>query len=453
MPVTTSERMTDLDTVMWSLDEHPKLSNTIAAIGFLEPAVDAERVRRRVDRASRLVPRLRQKVSAPPGPVPPWWEFDPAFDLDNHFSLLGPAEVSRDDVMATATKIAAEPFPPHRPLWQITVIPHVEGDRSAFIMKAHHSIADGLGALRIQAELFELEPDAPMAAMPDIPAGEPTPLFDLMGATAVDEVGRGTGLLRSAGRLLMDAAGSPAEACDRGVAAAGSLARAGLGSEPLSPLMTDRAYDMVLGGLSFPFQRAREAARRAEVKLNDFFVTAVCMGMSDYHRRHGHAIERLRMGMPLDVRVDDEAEGNQIAAIRLEIPVDCGTATEQMQVLRALMSTARQEEAIDAMGHLYGLVSRLPNPVIAATFAKIVSGTDFLASNMPGVPVPVYLEGSRLVEQFPYGPLSTAAANVTLMSYADRLHVGVATDSAAIPDPDVFIDSLGAGFEAATSGE
>ena len=47
MPVTTSERMTDLDTVMWSLDQHPKLSNTIIGVGLLEPALDVERVRRR----------------------------------------------------------------------------------------------------------------------------------------------------------------------------------------------------------------------------------------------------------------------------------------------------------------------------------------------------------------------------------------------------------------------
>jgi diacylglycerol O-acyltransferase len=220
-------------------------------------------------------------------------------------------------------------------------------------------------------------------------------------------------------------------------------------NEPLSPLMTDRAYDMVLSGMSFPFSAAKAAADRASVKLNDFFVTAVCMGMAEYHQRHGLEVERLRMGMPLNVRSGDgDAAGNQIAAVRLEVPIGCGTAPEQMQVFRALMTTARNEESIDAMGSLYGVVSRLPRHVIASTFASVVEGTDFLASNVPGVPVPVYLTGSRLLEQLPFGPLSTAATNVTLMSYAEQLHIGIAIDSAAIPDREVFIDSMRAGFQA-----
>jgi len=219
--------------------------------------------------------------------------------------------------------------------------------------------------------------------------------------------------------------------------------------------MVDRAYDMVLSGMSFPFGTAKAAAARADVKLNDFFVTAVCMGMADYHERHGRPVERLRVGMPLNVRVpgDNESPGNQIAAVKLEVPINFGTAEEQMQVLRALMNTARHEEAVEAMGPLYGVVSRLPRPLIASTFANIVSGTDFLASNVPGVPLPVYLEGSRLLEQFPFGPLSTAAANVTLMSYAGELNVGVATDSAAVPDPETLLDSLRVGFAAAAGHE
>ena len=42
---------------------------------------------------------------------------------------------------------------------------------------------------------------------------------------------------------------------------------------------------------------------------------------------------------------------------------------------------------------------------------------------------------------------SASAANITLMSYRGTCHIGVDTDGGAVPDPDVFIASLRAGFD------
>ncbi|MGZ6869830.1 MAG: WS/DGAT domain-containing protein [Frankiaceae bacterium] len=43
---------------------------------------------------------------------------------------------------------------------------------------------------------------------------------------------------------------------------------------------------------------------------------------------------------------------------------------------------------------------------------------DFLASNVGGFPMPVYLGGAR-VAQYPSGPTIGAAVNLTLLSYLD----------------------------------
>ena len=72
--------------------------------------------------------------------------------------------------------------------------------------------------------------------------------------------------------------------------------------------------------------------------------------------------------------------------------------------------------------------------------------SDFLASNVPGVPAPMWLEGSRIVRFYPFGPTAGAALNVTLMSYNGVCCIGVNADAAAIPDPDVLTDCLRAGF-------
>ena len=45
-----------------------------------------------------------------------------------------------------------------------------------------------------------------------------------------------------------------------------------------------------------------------------------------------------------------------------------------------------------------------------------------------------------------HGPTMGAAANLTLMSYNKHCYIGVTTDTAAIPDPDLFLQCIKDGF-------
>jgi hypothetical protein len=71
---------------------------------------------------------------------------------------------------------------------------------------------------------------------------------------------------------------------------------------------------------------------------------------------------------------------------------------------------------------------------------------DFLASDVPGVPVPLYLAGALVESWYPFGPTIGAAVNVTLMSYTDRCCIGVNIDTGAVPDADRLVACLREGF-------
>ncbi len=51
------------------------------------------------------------------------------------------------------------------------------------------------------------------------------------------------------------------------------------------------------------------------------------------------------------------------------------------------------------------------------------------------------------MRQFPFGPIAGAAINITLLSYLDRVCIGVNIDPAAITDPAIMLDCLEAGFD------
>jgi hypothetical protein len=59
----------------------------------------------------------------------------------------------------------------------------------------------------------------------------------------------------------------------------------------------------------------------------------------------------------------------------------------------------------------------------------------------------VFMAGARVDSQFPFGPLSGAAANITLMSGPTDVFLGINTDPAAVPDPEVFVGCLQEGFD------
>src|SRR5207248_11186032 len=152
-------RMSDADALMWAIEKDPLLRSTITAIAVLERAPDRERFTERMERASRLIPRLRQRVVASPlVPAPPRWVVDPNFDLRYHLRWVqAPAPGSLRTLLDLAEPIAMQGFDRARPLWEFTVVEGLADGKAALIQKLHHSITDGVGAIKIAMHMLDLE--------------------------------------------------------------------------------------------------------------------------------------------------------------------------------------------------------------------------------------------------------------------------------------------------------
>src|SRR3954453_17020892 len=118
------ERMSDADALMWTIEKDPLLRSTITAVALLDRSPDPDRLVESLDRATRLVPRLRQRVvSNALSIAPPRWEFDPNYDLDYHLRWTkAPGEGSLRDVLDLAQPIAMQSFDRARPLWEFVVV-------------------------------------------------------------------------------------------------------------------------------------------------------------------------------------------------------------------------------------------------------------------------------------------------------------------------------------------
>jgi hypothetical protein len=155
------------------------------------------------------------------------------------------------------------------------------------------------------------------------------------------------------------------------------------------------------------------------------------------------------MAIPINIRSEEMegVAGNAFVPARLDIGVDAESPIDSMRQARELVTGARHEPANDLVQPLSGLLNRLPTSAVTALFGSMVKSVDFTTSNVPGAPFPVYLAGSAMLSQFPYGPLAGAALNITLLSYQNDLNIGVASDPAAVPDPEALMSALVEGFD------
>jgi diacylglycerol O-acyltransferase len=446
-------RMSAADALMWSIEKDPLLRSTILGVAVLDHAPDRARFEEQLERAARSVPRLRQRVVSPPLNVaPPEFVIDPNFDLRYHVRFVSaPGRGSFRELLDMSAPIAMQGFDRARPLWEFMVVEGLEDGRAALIQKMHHSLTDGVGAMKISMAFLDTSPDPP--APQPLP---PAPAAEHRGALPALVDGLAHRYRRRAGRLARvprTAAGMATRPLATLRAIADSTASAARMlrpvTEPLSPIMTGRSLSVRLDTITASLPAMKAASKRVDGRLNDAFVAAVAGGLDRYHRVHGVPVDRLRMTMPINIRPDDGTlvAGNQFVPARFAFPVPIADPVERMKVLKDLLSQQRGEPALSLVSPISGLLNRLPVSVSTAVFGSMLKAIDVVTTNVPGAPIPIYISGARLEANFGFGPICGAACNITLLSYIDDLHIGISTDPAAVPDPEVFVDCMQEGFD------
>jgi WS/DGAT/MGAT family acyltransferase len=208
--------------------------------------------------------------------------------------------------------------------------------------------------------------------------------------------------------------------------------------------MRDRTTSSNLRMIEVPVGLLRVAAKSAGGSINDGFLAGITGGLRRYHALHGADADELRVAMPISLRTDDDdVGGNHVTVMRFTVPVGIADPAERIAALHQAASRIRSERSLAHTEAIAGALNLMPRGVIGSMLKKV----DFLASNVPGVPMPMYLTGSKVDRFYPFGPTAGSAVNITLMSYDGTCCMGVNADAAAIPDPEAFVDCLREGFD------
>ncbi|MFZ9929181.1 MAG: wax ester/triacylglycerol synthase domain-containing protein [Ilumatobacteraceae bacterium] len=447
-------KMSEAEGLMWRLDKDPYLSSTFANLSVLDRAPDFDRLRRRMERASIAIPRLRQRVqSAPANLTPPLWVDDPDFDIDYHVRRVSlPAPGSMRQMLDLATLITNDPFDRTRPLWQFVVIEGLDGDRAVLVEKLHHSIADGEGSVQLSLQFFDFERDAPEpSALEWEPSADTSSILnaDVWREMLAGPMKLPLALVKQMRELIADPTQIPAN----GSATIDTL-RGVIGQmtdvEPArSPLWTTRSLRRRAEVLSAPFTTTRDAARSMGGTLNTALLCAAADAAGRYHRALGAPIDELRASMAISTRKqpgDGEAT-NAFSLARMLVPTAEMPVHERFRLVNEATIAAANGSAASLVGAAASLATSLPTGLITR-MARLQSQTvDFATSNVKGTPIPVYVAGSQIVNNFPLGPLGGVAFNLTLLSHVGSLDMGLNMDAGAISHPEVLRECLHDAFD------
>jgi hypothetical protein len=214
-----------------------------------------------------------------------------------------------------------------------------------------------------------------------------------------------------------------------------------------SPLLRERSLSWRFLALDVAFKDLRAASKVAGCTINDAFLASLLGAFRLYHAKYAQPIEEMPVAIPISVRREDDPEGgNKFTGARFAGPVGIVDPRERMVKINEIVRNLRGEPALDAMGVVAPLLSRLPGPVLGALSGAMTASNDLQASNVPGFREDLFVAGARIERVYGFGPLPGCATMITMVSHGDTCCIAANIDRAAITDPDLFGRCLQDGF-------
>jgi diacylglycerol O-acyltransferase / wax synthase len=362
-----------------------------------------------------------------------------------HLALPKPGRIR--ELLSLVSRLHASLLDRHRPLWEIYLIEGLADGRVALYTKIHHSMLDGVAAVRQILASFSPDPEVrdlppPWAARPAAGGGsrqrsQRGPLGTLLHTA---KAGAGVGL--SSAGALRSIAGQT-------VSSFGSDAEVAPFAAPPSMFNVPLTGSRRVVAQSYDLDRIKAVKDAAGVTVNDVVMAMCGSALRTYLQSHDALPDRpLIAYVPVNIRTDDSSEGNAISFLLANLGTHLDDPLDRLRVVHDSM--ARGKERLQSMTPgerlQYGIALSLP--LIASQLAGRAGQLmppefNVVISNVPGPSEALYWNGARLDGIYPASLLTDGyALNMTQTSYAGSMEFGITADRQRVPSVQRMIDHL-----------
>jgi diacylglycerol O-acyltransferase len=449
--VSNPDRLSGLDASFLALEKGGAHMHVGSVLVFDGDPPPYEALLELIESRLHQVPRYRQKLAFPPlAQARPVWIDDPHFNVGYHVRHTAlPQPAGEHELRRLAGRVFAQQLDRSKPLWEIWLVDRVGDDRFALVCKTHHALVDGISGVDIMAVLFDLEPDPPEREPGPSWYPRPEPSGTALFADAVmDYAGAPLSAAKAAASVVTAPRAAAGQAA-RSLAGIASMASAGLGGAPESPLNTRIGPHRRFAWVESDLGRFKAVKGALGGTINDVVLAVVTGALRAHLERRGRdpGGQELKAMVPVSVRPEDArgALGNQVAAIYAPLPVGLADPLERFRAVHeALGDLKSSAQAIGAerITQLAGFAA----PTILDQAARLQARQrlfNVTVTNVPGPQFPLFLLGRKLSAFYPMVPIVlNTALGIAIMSYDGRIFFGLLGDYDAMPDLDELAADL-----------
>jgi WS/DGAT/MGAT family acyltransferase len=425
----------------WLLMARPTNPMVIVVLIVLRSRLHLRRLRSLL--AERFLRFHRFRCIPLSDPVGARWVEAAQFELADHVQRVALAgEAGQQELEALVGELASTPLSAARPLWSFHLVERY-GSGSALIVRLHHCYADGVALLNV---LLALSDEADSAAGPvDTVSTESGIAAMLRGAAKLLETGLHYSLHPAEGAHLVR----------MGVDLASELGRLGLMQDdpPTHLKGTPSGVKRVSWAPSLALEEVKTMGRVLGCTVNDILISVLAGALGRYLEVRGDSVTglTLRAAVPLNLRSSASAPpvlGNQFGLVFVELPVGIAHPLERLYTVHATMRRLKSSPQAWVTFGLLTSVGSLPDVVEESAIELLSAKASLVASNLPGPSKPLHLAGAAVSELLFWVPQTgSIGVGVSILTYCERVQLGVIADRCLIPDPRALVDAMAREFE------
>jgi diacylglycerol O-acyltransferase / wax synthase len=425
--------------------EREGMPMNMASVSVLEGHVPTATYRRFIESRLPLVPRYLKRVLIPPLHLGlPSWDYDPEFDIKNHVRAVTLKRGTMAELKALAGRLFSKNMDRRHPLWDMTLVHGLRGNRTALIARLHHCLADGIAGVGLMNVMMD-----PMPEITKVPRARPlrVPKPGQHKYSMVD------GVLDTYSHLFERVFSMYADLirlAEHSLATGGTRTSdelAGFWPELTAP--TERLPMNVIyrGPQKFaftevPLAEVKAIKERAGAHVNDVLLALITATMRRYSERHGENVKGrlLRMMVPVNVRTNGDAGlGNHISLVPVTVPLDIRPPKALLAAVHKRTEFLKRVNAAEMVGVAGGFAGVLPTSLLAFTGQLLpqlpITPFNMVCTNVPGPQFPLYVLGHKMLSWYPYVPIGgELALNCAVLSYNGAVYFGFSGEVHAAPD-------------------
>jgi diacylglycerol O-acyltransferase len=442
------ERMSGTDAFLWHMERPGTPMHTLKTV-ILDPSqlgrqITLADLEAALEPRLGLLPRLTQRVQAAPYfPGRPFWVADPDFKLDQHFDEVWlPEPGGRAELDELHSSLQETPLDRRRPPWSATLVHGLASGRQAVVVRIHHAITDGMGALNMLLLLTTASPDEKVPSAP----------LDTSLQVSVRELARSAvrqvpGHIGQFGRLIVHAVGSRGEV--REFRKKYVDLPSGLRAPRLFINKRSKGHRLC-ASTDLDFSDIRAVSKAAGVTINGVYHALIAAALRDELRRLGEDSSRpvvAAFGIATDPANRHRVAGNHVTPTYVNLFCNVEDPVERLMLTGSSCRQGvelRKLTGLKMAGVWADYTCRLAPMMVHSSghrMPKLI--TNLATANVAGPPERRFVGPVEVVDWISFALVHLPVyLNITAYSYAGRMSIGLVTTPEVLPEPRRMLDRM-----------